>query len=100
MDFPLSQRISPWIFNGFGNGLANEFPPFPKPSKHLRARAGAAGPGGTQRAQMLRPLGERTNPLPNPLNIQGEIRWLRGKSIEYEREPLRLRDLIKRTVIF
>ena len=35
------------------------------------------------------------NPLPNPLNIQGEIRWLRGKSIEYEREPLRLRDLIK-----
>ena len=29
------------------------------------------------------------------MNIQGEIRWLRGKSIEYEREPLRLRDLIK-----
>ena len=64
--------------------------PFPKWSKHLRA-PGPVGPA-TQalRAQMLRRLAKR----PNPLNIQGEIRWLRGKSIEYEREPLRLRDLI------
>ena len=38
---------------------------------------------------------EKDKRRPNPLNTQGGIRWLRGKSIEYEREPLRLRDLIK-----
>ena len=85
VDFPLCQRFSLWIFNGFDL----------LPSRRrVFARWGPGpGPGPRDpRAKTLRPLGKRSNPL----NIQRENRWQRGKSTEYSLKRLRLRDLIKR----
>ena len=87
LPFPLYQRLHTsfdWIFNEFGRLLI---------CRSIFAR-GSLGPGpgpGPQRAKTLRRLGKRSNPL----NIQRENRWQRGKSTEYSLKRLRLRDLIK-----
>ena len=61
--------------------------------RRVFARLGPGpGPGPRDpRTKTLRPLGKRSNPL----NIQRENRWQRGKSTEYSLKRLRLRDLIK-----
>ena len=84
VDFPLHLRFSLWIFNGFDLSPSR---------RRVFARWGPGpGPGPRDpRAKTLRPLGKRSNPL----NIQRENRWQRGKSTEYSLKRLRLRDLIK-----
>ena len=75
----------PGEFNGISTPLSIR--------RSILARWGPGpGPGPRDpRAKTLRPLGKRSNPL----NIQRENRWQRGKSTEYSLKRLRLRDLIK-----